>query len=143
MKILAQAFKYGLVGVINTLLSLVIIWLMTKKAGCSEPFSNFTGYFAGLLNSFFLNRRWTFDSKGKILDSSVKFFIVFAFCYVVQLIVLLLLNKYCPDTPPLYGLFKPALALLKIDSLFYIQMISMAVYTILGFLINKYYTFKR
>jgi putative flippase GtrA len=115
---------------------------MTKKAGCSEPFSNFIGYLAGLLNSFFMNRRWTFDSKGKILGSSIKFFAVFAFCYVIQLIVLLLLNKYCPDSPPLYGWFKPALEIFKIDSLFYIQMISMAVYTILGFLINKYYTFK-
>ncbi|MDR1222054.1 MAG: GtrA family protein [Tannerella sp.] len=143
MGVVRQAVKYGIVGVVNTILSLVVIWIMTKKFGCTEAFSNFTGYFIGLINSFFLNRKWTFNSSGRMLGSAVKFFLVFAVCYLLQLGVLLLLNHYCPQNPPLYSLFEPVLEIFKIDALFYIQLLSVAVYTALNFLINKYYTFKK
>ena len=142
MKIIRQAVKFGIVGVINTLLSLAIIWILTKKIGCSEVLSNFVGYFVGLINSFFLNRKWTFGSKGNMLGGAVRFFIVFVICYLLQLGVLLYLNKTCPDDPPLYAVFEPALRIFNIDTLFYIQIMSMVVYTVVNFLINKYYTFK-
>ncbi|HCC52655.1 MAG TPA: GtrA family protein [Porphyromonadaceae bacterium] len=143
MDMIKQAAKYGVVGAGNTILSLVIIWVMTKKLGCTEAFSNFTGYFIGLINSFFLNRKWTFNSTGNVFGSAVKFFLVFAVCYLLQLGVLLLLNRYCPQNPPLYSLFEPMLKIFKIDTLFYIQLLSMVVYTAVNFLINKYYTFKK
>ena len=143
MEIIRQAIKYSLVGVLNTLFTLVIIWIMTKNIGCSEALSNFVGYFVGLINSFFLNRMWTFKSKGNIFGGAVKFFAVFVVCYLLQFCVLLFLNHYCPENPPLYSFFVPILKYFKIDALFYIQMISMVVYTIINFLINKYYTFKK
>ena len=111
--------------------------------GCPEAFSNFVGYLIGLISSFFLNRKWTFKSKGRISEGALKFFAVFVVCYLLQLCVLLLMNHYCPDNPPLYSYFVPLLKYFKIDALFYIQMISMVVYTIVNFLINKYYTFKK
>jgi putative flippase GtrA len=40
-------------------------------------------------------------------------------------------------------LLEPVLSVLKIDALFYIQILSMIVYTTVNFLINKYYTFKK
>jgi putative flippase GtrA len=142
MGMIKQAVKFGIVGGGNTLLSLVVIWFMTKKLGCTEAFSNFAGYLIGLINSFFMNRMWTFESKKKMLGSAVRFFIVFAVCYLLQLSVLLLLNRYCPYDPPLYALFEPVLKILRIDTLFYIQIIAMIIYTAFNFLINKYYTFK-
>ena len=138
-----QAAKFGVVGVLNTLLSLAIIWIMTKKMGSAEATANLTGYIAGLINSFFLNRKWTFRSKGKVFGGAVKFFLVFVVCYLLQFGVLLFLNHSCPENPPLYSFFKPVLSVLKIDSLFYIQMVSMVVFTVANFLINKYYTFKK
>jgi len=143
MEIIRQTVKYGVVGIANTLLSLAIIWLMTKKMGCSEAVSNFVGYFIGLINSFFLNRKWTFGSNDKILGSAFRFFLVFVVCYLLQFGVLLLLNHICPENPPLYSFFKPVLSFFRIDSLFYIQMISMVVFTVFNFLFNKYFTFKK
>ena len=143
MEIIRQAVRYSVVGVVNTLLTLVIIWIMTKSIGCSEAFSNFVGYIIGLISSFLLNRKWTFGSKGNIFSGAVKFLVVFAICYLLQLGVLLFLNHNCPDNPPLFSLFEPVLIHFKIDSLFYIQMLSMVVYTIANFFINKYYTFKK
>ena len=143
MKIFRQAVKFGIVGVVNTIITLVIIWVMSKKMGCSEALSNFVGYFIGLLNSFFLNRKWTFDSKGNIFGGAIRFFLVFAVCYMLQLGILLYLNRSCPDDPPLYTFLEPILSTIKIDALFYIQIIAMVVYTVLNFLFNKYFTFKK
>ena len=143
MEIIKQTVKYGIVGVLNTLLSLAVIWLMTKKMDCSEALSNFVGYAVGLINSFFLNRKWTFRSNSKILGSAIRFFIVFVVCYLIQLSVLLLLNQNCPNDPPLYSFFEPVLHFFRIDTLFYIQIISMIVFTIINFGVNKYYTFKK
>ena len=143
MKIFLQAVKFGIVGVVNTLITLAIIWFMTKRMGCSETLSNFVGYFIGLINSFFLNRKWTFGSKGNMLSGAFRFFLVFAVCFLIQFGVLLYLNRTCPNDPPLYSLLEPVMSVLKIDTLFYIQIFAMVVYTALNFLLNKYFTFKK
>ncbi|MDR3193767.1 MAG: GtrA family protein [Tannerella sp.] len=142
MKIIKQSLKYGAVGIGNTLLSLLIIWVMTKYGGCSETLSNLTGYIIGLINSYLLNRRWTFQSNAGWKKSAVRFFGAFAVCYVLQLLLLLLLNRYCPEHPPLYDFFTPLLLWFRIDPQFYIQMLAMAIYTVTNFIINKFYTFK-
>ncbi|MDR0757116.1 MAG: GtrA family protein [Tannerella sp.] len=140
--VIRQAIKYGIVGVGNTLLTLVIILIMTKGMGCAEAFSNFTGYIAGLISSYILNRQWTFHSGADWRKSLVRFFGVFAACYVLQLLLLLVLNGFCPENPPLYGFFRPVLQPMHVDPLFYIQMLAMAFYTVLNFTVNKFYTFK-
>lgn len=143
MEVIRQAVKYSVVGVINTLLTLIVIWVMTKTMGHTEALSNFVGYLIGITNSFLLNRTWTFGSHANIWKSAVKFLGVFAVCYLLQLSVLLSLNHCCPTNPPLFAFLEPLLQIFRIDALFYIQMLSMVVYTVVNFLINKYYTFKK
>ena len=142
IKVVEQAFKFGIVGIGNTLLTLIIIWMMTKWAGCSEIISNFTGYSIGLINSYICNRQWTFKSTVEWKKSAIRFFLVFAICYVAQLLLLLALNRFCSDNPPLYAFFSPLLHVFKIDPPFYNHMIAMVFYTVLNFVINKFYTFK-
>lgn len=125
METIKQAIKYGIVGVGNTLITAVVIWVMMKMFGCSDVSSNAVGYIAGLLNSFIWNKQWTFKTSGKWLSSAVKFAVVFAVCYALQLGVLLYLNK----------------TLTTIDS-YYNQLIAMAFYTVVNFIMNKFYTFK-
>ena len=50
-----QAIKYGIVGVSNTVITAVVIWIMMKLFGCSDVVSNMVGYIAGVLNSFIWN----------------------------------------------------------------------------------------
>ena len=71
MKTLEQAIKYGLVGVSNTLITMVVIWLMLKTLGLPEGLSNFTGYVAGLLNSYIWNRQWTFKGSTTGVGKSI------------------------------------------------------------------------
>ena len=124
METLKQAIRYGVVGLSNTLITAVVIWVMMKMAGCSDVLSNITGYAAGVLNSFVLNKKWTFKSTIGWTRGAVRFGVVFGICYLMQLGLLLYLNKH-----------------LTIDSYFN-QLLAMAFYTVINFIMNKYYTFK-
>ena len=142
MKIFEQALKFGVVGAGNTLLTLVIIWVMTKIAGCSDLLSNFTGYSIGIISSYIFNKQWTFKSAVGWKKSAMRFFLVCGICWVVQWVVVRSLNYYCPENPPLYTFFTPLLQIFKIDASFYIHVFAMIFYTLLNFAINKFYTFK-
>lgn len=124
METVKQAIKYGVVGLSNTLITAIVIWVMMKLLGCSDVVSNITGYIAGVLNSFVWNKQWTFQSTASWMSSAVRFGIVFGICYLLQLGLLLYLN-----------------AQLTIDP-YYNQLIAMAFYTVINFVMNKFYTFK-
>jgi putative flippase GtrA len=124
MEIIKQAIKYGLVGVSNTLLTAVVIWVMMKVFGASDVLSNVVGYIIGLINSFIWNKQWTFHSKDSWYSSAWRFGVVFAVCYLLQLGLLLYLNNKLTIDP------------------YYNQLIAMAFYTVINFVMNKFYTFK-
>ena len=142
IKIFEQVLKFGVVGAGNTLLTLIIIWVMKKKGRCSDVLSNLTGYTTGLISSYIFNKIWTFKSSAGWEESAVRFFLVFAICYAVQLGVLKVLTRFCPENPPLYAFFSPLLRKFKIDPPFYNHIFAMVFYTLLNFVINKFYTFK-
>ena len=140
-----QAIKYGIVGVINTLLTAVTIWIMMKlvfqtgKMKYVPPLvitiSNITGYIVGLINSFIWNRKWTFQSKNNWQNEFIKFITAFLICYIPQLFFVNFLNTY---TNILID-FKP----LVIGHAYTCQLLGIVFYTSMNFLINKYYTFKQ
>ena len=124
-KAIKQAIKYGVVGVINTLITAVVIWIMMKLLGCSDVVSNIVGYIAGVLNSFIWNKKWTFKSTEKWVGSAIRFGVVFGVCYLLQLgLLVFVLDTYLPIDP------------------YYNQLIAMAFYTVINFVMNKFYTFK-
>ena len=65
-KTLVQLAKYLLVGVMNTLITLVVIFVCKIYLHVNPYVSNALGYLAGLINSFLWNRRWVFRSNGKM-----------------------------------------------------------------------------
>ena len=70
--------KFLLVGVGNTLLSMVLMFLME---GLGYWPSTAIAYVAGAVMSFFLNRHFTFHSEETFWRSAVKFAINVAVCY--------------------------------------------------------------
>ena len=72
--------KFLLVGVGNTLLSMVLMFLLE---GLGYWPSTAIAYVAGAVMSFFLNRHFTFRSEETFLRSAVKFAINVAVCYVI------------------------------------------------------------
>ncbi len=118
--------KYGLVGVINTLITLVIIFTLMNGFSVSLRLSNIVGYVAGFINSFILNKLWTFKgNQASTFTQFVRFSAVFAVCFLLQHgLVILLVEKLLID---------------KNLSTF----IGMVFYTLIGYVFNKMFTFKK
>ncbi len=145
-----QLLKYGIVGVMNTLLTAVVIWAVLKfgfgvvseekATSLQMVVSNFAGYAVGLVNSFVFNRNWTFKSKGNWKTGFLKFVLAFAICYMIQLGVVLALNKYV--SIPTFE-FNALGGDYVITSSYICQLIGIVFYTGLNFFFNKYYTFKK
>ncbi|MCE4050177.1 MULTISPECIES: GtrA family protein [Bacillaceae] len=66
-------FKFGIVGSLNTIIDFVVYALLTS-VGANYLLSQILSYSCGLLNSYFVNRTWTFKQKDK---ASMKEFIRF------------------------------------------------------------------
>lgn len=145
-----QLLKYGIVGVMNTLLTAIVIWVILrfcfnvtseeKATSMQMAVSNFTGYVVGLVNSFIFNRNWTFKSKSSWTTGFLKFVLGFGICYAVQLGVVLVLNKHV-SVPTLN--FNILGVNYSVTSSYLCQLIGIVFYTVLNFFFNKYYTFKK
>lgn len=57
---LAQFLRFGVVGVLNTATSYLVIRALAGLIGL--PAASATGYVAGMVQSFILNRFWTFGA---------------------------------------------------------------------------------
>ena len=119
-----QFVKFCIVGISNTLLTAIIIWILLKQLHYSDYLSNITGYVVGVINSFVWNRKFTFESNSRVSDTIYKFIWIFVICYLFQLGNLYFLLHFT-----------------NIDA-YMSQILSIGVYTILNFGLNKFYTFK-
>lgn len=119
-----QFLKFVSVGIINTLVSLLVIYLC-MELGVNYKLSNLFGYIAGVINSFVWSKIWVFKSRdASVIKESVKFSFTFLICYTIQYLILLL--------------FAEKLQINKYLS----QLIAMGVYTVINFLMNKFFTFR-
>jgi len=121
---ITQFLKFSFVGVLNTIITLLTIWVFVSIFSTSHYMANVVGYVFGVLNSYFLNKIWTFSHKSKTGVTFIKFIGVFGFTYLIQFSVLSLLLNFS-----------------KIDP-FVCQILAMITYTFLNFVINKKFTFK-
>ena len=115
--------KFIALGVMNTLISLIVIYLL-MKFGVNYRLSNLIGYIAGLINSFIFNKIWVFKTRKNLFKEIFNFSVVFGLCYSVQYLILLLMVEE-------YSLNK-----------YFSQLIAMGFYTVLNFILNRIFTFK-
>ena len=59
-KTFVQLLKYGVIGVSNTLITLVVFYVINTLMGLDYAVANTLGYILGLINSFVWNRTWVF-----------------------------------------------------------------------------------
>lgn len=85
MSIRRQIASYSLVGVMNTLITAITIVVLTLL-GVEPVLSNAAGFGLGLLNSFIMNKRYTFQSAAE--GSMMPFLVSFAIAYGLNLVVL-------------------------------------------------------
>jgi putative flippase GtrA len=64
--------RFGVVGVSNTVISFVAFWSAHRVLGAAA--SQGIAYTLGTLWSYYWNRRWTFQSQGKVASEASRFF---------------------------------------------------------------------
>ncbi|BFI99569.1 MULTISPECIES: GtrA family protein [Priestia] len=67
--------KFALVGVVNTLIDFVVYALLTT-IGVNYILAQWISYSAGILNSYVMNRKWTFERKEKSSKREVISFVI-------------------------------------------------------------------
>lgn len=87
MSIRRQLTSFGAIGVLNTLITATTISVLTF-AGLHPVLCNMAGFGLGLLNSFVMNKRFTFKATGD--NSLLPFLASFAVAYGLNLVVLVL-----------------------------------------------------
>lgn len=136
-KTVTQLFKYAVVGGMNTLLTLTVIFICKSFLDINPYISNAIGYFLGLVNSFLWNRTWVFKaSDGKIHYQAIRFLLGFAICYAIQFFLVWLLNQ-------------SSFGNIEIDILGFVltgyglaTLIGNVVYTLCNYLYNRIIAFK-
>jgi putative flippase GtrA len=120
-----QFVKFLIIGVINTGIHYVAFLFLYRIVGIDYLFASALGYSVGLINSFILNKKLTFKTKGVRTGAEfVKFFCV----NMVALLVNLLALKSFVD----YASLIPEVA----------QVCAIAFSTFVNFLGNKCWTFR-
>lgn len=82
------------VGVVNTLVGLLVIYLAKWFYNVGDVASNAVGYSVGLLVSFVLNSRWTFAYRGPLSPALAKFLLVALVAYGMNLLTVMVTIHY-------------------------------------------------
>ena len=79
----AKLWKFLLVGVVNTLAGMGIMFGLYNVAGCSYWVSSAANYVLTSILSFFLNKHFTFQSRERGAGQVVRFAANIAVCYLI------------------------------------------------------------
>ena len=127
--IMRQFTVFCSVGVINTLATLALIFLLSNVFGVVYTLANFLGYALGVLIGFALHRSITFKTEAREQGQSlrtqfVKFLVVFAVAYSIQFMGLVAMVQF---------LLVPEIAA---------QIVAVGIYVGISFLGNRIITFR-
>lgn len=73
---------FALVGCLNTAVSLSLQFVFYNLFNMGYWFSTATAFFLSSILSYYLNRKYSFQNKGKVSKTVFKFALVIAVCYV-------------------------------------------------------------
>ena len=122
---LGQFLRFGVVGVVNTAVAYAVIWALSPALGV--PLASVAGYVVGMVQSFLLNRWWTFQATrptgtGRWSGEAARFAIVNLLCGGVFTLVTSLTAAHI-------GLLAATVA-------------GVALVTPLGFILNRFVVFR-
>ena len=116
--------RFLLVGVVNTFVGLGIIYAAMYFFGMGVVFANAIGYFIGILVSFSLNKTWTFGSRDRVASSFLRYLLVLAIAYAVNLATVLFMQS-------------------RFDlNNYFAQATGIVPYALIGFLGSRYFAFR-
>jgi len=117
--------RYLIVGLLNTFITLIIIYTLKLAFSFNDVHANIFGYSVGLIFSFTVNKNWTFDYNDSMQFIYLKFFLVFLIGYFANLLVVLFSINY-----------------LNINS-YISHALGVPAYTVIGYFGNRFFVFKK
>lgn len=120
----ARILRFAAVGVSNTLVGLGLIWVAWHWWGWPDLLANALGYAAGFAWGFALNRGWTFRHEGPAGASLLRYALVCALAYALNVAVL-------TSTRGLLG-----------ETSFWPQVLAVGAYSCAAFLGSHFYAFR-
>lgn len=81
-------FKFVITGVLNTVVGLGVIYLLKWLWGMADTPANVIGYAVGLLFSYQVNSRWTFQYRESLLPVLPRYALVMLLAYLANLVCL-------------------------------------------------------
>ena len=88
-----QVGRFILVGLLNTAVGLVLVYINIFVFGMGEIWGNFAGYVMGLLLAFSIHRNWTFRARNGLWSGGLKYVLAFAISYAMNLACVLGLRR--------------------------------------------------
>lgn len=116
--------KYIIVGVLNTIVGYSVYSLLIL-IDIKYAFALLISHIAGVINSYFWNKYYTFKSSSKNWHELKRFILIYILYYILNLLILSSLIELV-SLHPLLG-----------------QALSLVVVTTFSFFAHKYWTFKR
>lgn len=130
-----EIFRFLIVGALNTLIGMAIIFLLYRFFGLGYWLASGTGYIIGSFVSFFLNKSFTFQYKQKDWAVVARFFANMAVCYFLA---------YFLAKPFVYKACDSFIKELSQEEQEEIALfVGMCIYTVLNFIGQKYVCFCR
>jgi putative flippase GtrA len=121
---MVQFIKFAIVGVLNSAIQYLVFLFLYSLGGTQYLLASIIGYVAGMINSYILNRKWTFGSRNQqLLTELGRFVAVNLISLGVNLGLLYLLVST--------GVMVPQWA----------QVVAIAGSTLVNFVLNKIWTF--
>lgn len=129
-KLIRQVFSFGIIGVLNTLLGIVLIEIFYNLCGWNYWVSSITSYVIGSIYSFFANKKLTFRVQGNTKITAIRFAINTVICYGIA-----------------YGLAKPLVKAILTDMSQRVVenvalLIGMGLFIIMNFFGQKFFVFR-
>ena len=124
-QVVGELSRYVTVGVLNTAWGYLLIFAFMYLAHWSPEASNIAGYAIGLLTSYLLNRKFTFNSQAKMSGEFGRFIVIFAIAFLANFATLAFLVR-----------------VLEIHAGMG-QLVAGVVYVVTSYLLNRTYTFRR
>ncbi len=126
-KVIDEFLKFGLVGIMGTLVNLIVLYIFTEFVGVYYILSAIIAFLVAVTHNFILNKLWTFREKIHYLFAKkyMQFFIVSIFALLVNLLFLYIFTEFL--------------------NIYYMvsQVLAIGISFIANFIGNKIWTFKK
>jgi len=124
-KVIREFFKFAFVGGIGTIINVLLLYILTEKAGVYYLLSAIVSFLIAMTSNFILNKVWTFKENIR-LNAKKKYF-QFALVSIIALIVNLFFLYLFTEIFEIYYLIS--------------QVLAIGIALIINFFGNKIWTF--